>query len=139
MCTVLYLATDATLAELPWDPASPAFHLRAADDVETAALRRTITKRHFYYIGTAEKCGCPFSYGTSSDIDDSPEELASREAAIEGLQRVVRASIARAGAADLLAFESEHLVRPLAQRMLTPEALGSDTFALYPPEHIHIQ
>ena len=30
MCTVLYLATDATLAELPWDPDSPAFHVRAA-------------------------------------------------------------------------------------------------------------
>src|SRR5574342_131976 len=64
MCTLVCLAADASIPIRPWDTLRPAFHIRAVDDVEHARIQRYTARRHIYYVGTREKCDCPFSYGT---------------------------------------------------------------------------
>jgi len=71
MCWALYVASDKKLPEILWDENSPAFYTRSLLNIELEQLRQ-FSYPNIVYIGSYEKCSCPF---IPSEIDDSETEL----------------------------------------------------------------
>ena len=138
MCTLVYLAADVSVPLQAWDDARPTFHVRPLDDLESAMIRRFTSRRHLYYVGTREKCGCPFSYGVNPGLDDSPPELEARAEAISNLQSVLREALTASTVVDLLAFEADEWSVPRPARRLRIAELAHRGFAFAPPEVIEI-
>jgi hypothetical protein len=138
MCTLLYLATDSPVRVQPWDASRPAFHVRAVDDVEEARIRHYTARRRIYYIGTREKCGCPFSYGVEPGFDDSPAQLAERAEAIMCLQELLNRALTSSRWVELIALEATEWDAPRRRRRVRVPDLANVRFAFAPPEVVEV-
>jgi hypothetical protein len=137
MCTLVYLATDGPIPLQPWDASKPAFHVRAADDIEGARIRRHTARRYVYYVGTREKCGCPFSYGAEPGFDDSEAELVVRSESIAALQELRTSALASSPGVELIALEAEWEAPRRRRRSRVPD-LADARFCFTPPEVVEI-
>lgn len=92
MCFGVYIASDAPLPLVPWNPGEPAFNVTALEEPEVA-VRAQFTGRNVVYAGSHTQCGCGFN----TTVDNDPADvLESRR----GLLAYLR-SVARTGALEL--------------------------------------
>ncbi len=139
MCTLVYIASDAPIPLEPWDSARPGFHVRHVDDLEQARLRHLTSKARVYYVGTSEKCGCPFSYGANPGVDDSPAELEARTEALDRLRHAVEGALTSSASVELLVFEAAEWTPPKSRRRIRVEDLSTGAFAFTPPEIVQVE
>jgi len=87
MCLYVYLVTDSTLPELPWDKRQPSFNVQRLKRKEK--FLRNLPGANAYMLGSHEGCGCGF---ISRDFDDPEERPAetSRLALCEYVEEVMR-------------------------------------------------
>jgi hypothetical protein len=84
MCLGIYLSTDTELELVPWNVDARTFNTSPLTEHESP-VRRHLTRRHIYYLGSHTHCGCGFM----RNGDSEPHEVdASRTALGEFLQRV---------------------------------------------------
>ena len=86
MCLGIYIATDRTLAEVPWDPSAPAFNLGPLSDQELP-VRAQFSLPHLYYTGAHTQCACGFS---RTEEPDDTARRASLRALVVCLKPVVQ-------------------------------------------------
>src|SRR5689334_18847034 len=132
MCTLVYIASDTPVPVKPWDPSQPSFHVRHIDDIEHARIRHFTAKPNLYYVETREKCGCPFSYGATPGVDDSPTELAAQAKALRSLQSLLEGALSSSLTVELLAFEAEDWKGPVQRRRINVDDLSARSFAFTP-------
>jgi hypothetical protein len=92
MCILVYVASDYLLPTLAWDPARPGFHVVQLAE-RGAPVRRQFSKRHVYYVGSHEKCGCGFQYGEDEgfeEVADLPPKRDSRRRLADFLAAALR-------------------------------------------------
>jgi len=72
MCLFVYLAADAPLSEIPWNPASPAFHVSSLSESE-AGVRQHFSLPNVYSVGSKEGCGCDFAQAPDDELLDDED------------------------------------------------------------------
>ena len=83
MCLGVYLSTDTELDLVPWNVDARTFNTSHLTDYESA-VRRHLTRRFVYYLGSHTHCSCGFM----RNGDSEPHEVdASRTALSEFLRR----------------------------------------------------
>lgn len=125
MCLALYSAAEAPLPVVPWRPEAPAFHvieLPPALDV----VRRQFALPCVYYMGSHERCGCPFNYGREHpEHEVDPLQLTAAKQCVTQLSSYVREN----EVLEIYSCQFDEEEKPrLQQRVVTPEQFGADTF-----------
>ena len=96
MCLYVYLVTDSSLPELPWDKEHAAFNVYRMERKE--GFLRNFAGANAYILGSHEGCGCGF---LSDGLE--PKELVASDASRQALSDHVEEVIRGEGAIFLLA------------------------------------
>jgi len=126
MCMVVYVAADAPLPLISWDPQAPAFHVKALD-ARDDPVRARFSKPHVYYVGSHEGCGCGFGYGQWDG--EKPDDQRAAQASVARLADYVAAATRAAGALELYAcWDGDQAAEPAHRLEMTPGDIGGRAF-----------
>lgn len=126
MCMVVYLAADAPLPLVSWNPQTPAFHVRALD-ANADSVRVHFSKRHVYYVGSHEGCGCGFSYGQWEG--EKADDVAAARTSVARFAEYLTAATRAAGALELYAcWDGDQAAEPAHRLEMRPPQIGGPAF-----------
>ncbi len=70
---MVFIGTDDSICEIPWNPQKPTFHLERIEG-EYLPVADKFSKKNVYYVGTTRGCGCDFGIYEPRTL--SPKEIA---------------------------------------------------------------
>jgi len=118
MCLGIYIATDRTIAEVPWDPSAPAFNLGPLSDREQP-VRAQFSLPHLYYAGAHTQCACGFS--PKEEADD-----VARRASLRALVAYLK-PVAQNGRVELfVCWDGDYAAAPQRRLQLPLDELEHD-------------
>ncbi len=128
MCLAVYIAADSDLATVAWQEASPSVYVEEAKDFDRE-LRNQFSKRHIYYVGSHEGCGCGFRRATSAQRDDTDVEARRMQASHQELATYLHQHLDRAGTIEMFACWEGDQGKPASDRgVIDPSTIASESF-----------
>jgi len=123
VCMAIYVASDHPLPTKAWDENQPGLFVVEVPDHDEA--REQFSRRHVYYVGSHQGCGCGFSYGRLQGLEEDPGELAATRASRRGLSDLLTASLAHQVEVEVYAcWNGDETIPPEHRgRVASPDSL----------------
>jgi hypothetical protein len=118
MCLAVYLATDEPVQQIKWNDKSPAFHVK--QEGKWKAMHSRIKKKHLYYVGSNQGCGCGFLL---DGIDKDSEEWKDIKKNYEAFGKYLTENVSNEAAKIFVCWEGDQKKEPTQFRDVRVEEI----------------
>jgi len=131
MCYAIYIGSDQPLPTSEWNEADRTFYVTHLTD-DTRVVSKHFSKRHVYYAGSHQGCGCGFfsdpDYG---DDEDEKREYEDSRADVRALVEYLNKALEKQNTLEFLVTWEGQQTEPVKRKLeLCPEDLLLPEFPL---------